>query len=146
MRRMDRLSACVEVLRSRWLASSINCCFPRLPAQSEQDLSGASGRGHAATQTDREKHWKNIGKYATNSLRLSLPRTLILNLGAPNPNVLIVLHSGWQKVAILLHEPRVERASPRDEPSRVDRTLEHLPTLEDSSARADVSQAFDHWS
>ncbi|MCJ1264262.1 hypothetical protein MMC22_004133 [Lobaria immixta] len=36
---MDRLSACVEVLRSRWLASSINCCFPRLPAQSEQDLS-----------------------------------------------------------------------------------------------------------
>lgn len=39
---MDRLSYCVEVLHSRWLASSINCCFPRLPAQSEPDLPGAS--------------------------------------------------------------------------------------------------------
>lgn len=52
---MDRLSDCVEVLRSRWLASSMNCCFPRLPAQSEQDFPGASESTAASTRTDSEK-------------------------------------------------------------------------------------------
>ena len=40
--RMDRLRGYVESMRSRWLVSSISCCFPRLPAQSEPDVQGGS--------------------------------------------------------------------------------------------------------
>lgn len=37
---MDWLSNCVEGMHSRWLATSMSCCFPRLPDQSEQELPG----------------------------------------------------------------------------------------------------------
>lgn len=37
---MDWLSNCVEGMHSRWLATSMSCCFPRLPEQSEQELPG----------------------------------------------------------------------------------------------------------
>lgn len=47
---MNALSDCVESMHSRWLASSVACCFPRLPDQSEPEPpGGCSSPSHITT-------------------------------------------------------------------------------------------------
>ena len=56
---MDWLSNCVEGMHSRWLATSMSCCFSRLPERPEQELPGtyhvAAGK-HGLIEEALEKY------------------------------------------------------------------------------------------
>ncbi len=45
---MDWLSNCVEGMHSRWLATSMSCCFSRLPERPEQELPGMWDKSQSA--------------------------------------------------------------------------------------------------
>ncbi len=147
MCRMDRLSNCIELLHSRWLASSISCCFPRLPVQSEPEPPGVCLIFRdAGTLADFVQLLIRRGMYATSSPSHSLLPLLIINVYRPNRKVFTVRRNGSSKVATLLHGLRAGEASLQGERQIIDLLSEHLLISEKLNTRTNGMKGFALWS
>lgn len=143
---MDRLSDCIQRVHSRWLASSISCCFPRLPDQSELEIPGMclgfTMRSNRCT--DSAQLMLNAWKYVINSPdRFSCPRSM-RETRDPSFGALIIRRNGSWKDDSVPRGHRAGQASSDIRPAGDPRSVHHLIS-EEWNDRADVATAFDRW-
>lgn len=124
---MERLSETLGMIHSRWLASSLSCCFP---LQDQQEPEHSSKRPSTElTFTDRGKGLINIKKFASISPARSLPPYSIWR-GFLRPPIPKDLLSGLLRLGISPHEHLNGQAQQQDEAQAVGQQLVPLQILD----------------
>ena len=135
---MNTLTDCVQSLHSRWLASSVACCFPRLPDQSEPEPPGTCTISSPLPMhmLIEAKLLMRVVRYAASSLNpFNLFPAKVEIHKRPTPPT-TALHNGWQMAGVLLRGRPARQALQAGEPGLggqlLDR-LEHLMILREWS-------------
>ena len=146
---MKGLSDSSESIYLGWLASSVACCFPRLPDQSEPELLGEySISNHVSLHMlTRAKLFKRVGRHVVSNLEPSNHWPLNLNAPGPPRVGLVQLHNGLRRGGVSLQGRRARQAGGRGGTHHGARRLgpsEHLMISRGlMSPREDAVRAFD---
>ena len=146
---MNALNDSVGWIHSRWLASSVTYCFPRLPDQSEPEPTGECCEGPVTFHMLIEhKLLMRRDRYVASNRSPLKPLLSSLKILKPPHEPHIARHSGWRTVAALPrgHQARqalqVEGMGHGGQPLG---QLERPMTSREWSCLGVEEQVFGHW-